>query len=78
MNVGNHGLDTFFPFDPVLNSHCTDIYRIHHGPANQTVPVKYVTLSKSALLTSQPIKEARFRLAGPNVYARCLSTTAAD
>jgi hypothetical protein len=26
MNVGNHGLDTFFPFDPVLNSHCTDIY----------------------------------------------------
>jgi hypothetical protein len=26
------------------------------------VPVKYVTLSKSALLTSQPIKEARFRL----------------
>lgn len=31
-------LDKFFPFAPLLNFHCTDIYRKHGGLASQTVP----------------------------------------
>jgi hypothetical protein len=36
----SEALDKFFPFNPVLDFHCTDISMIHHGPASQTVPVR--------------------------------------
>ena len=39
------------------------MYRIHRGPASQTVPVKDIVLSRSTVPTSQPIKETRLRLA---------------
>lgn len=62
-------LDKFFLFDPELKFHYTDIYRIHRGPASQTVPVRDNALSRLAVPNSQPIKETRLRLTGQSVYA---------
>lgn len=42
-------LDKFSPLIEQWNFYCTDIYRIHRGPASQTVHVRDVIPSRSTL-----------------------------